>query len=205
MAAMTGLRQGELLGLRWMDVDAGARKVRVRQAYVRGEFKAPKSVRGARGVPLAAEIGMALESLRAQSAYAFEGDLVFGHPQTGEPLDRAYVRKRFQRACRRAGVRTIRFHDLRHTSGTRVAASGEVSLRTLQEWMGHLDPRTTLISADYQPGAHGAGARLRQKDEFRSLGPSRSRRPSRSSSNTRGAAESGRTRFGERPCRPFRG
>jgi integrase len=52
MAAMTGLRQGELLGLRWEDLDLRALKVRVRQAYVRGEFKAPKSRRGVRGVPL---------------------------------------------------------------------------------------------------------------------------------------------------------
>jgi integrase len=55
-------------------------------------------------------------------------------------------------ACRRAGVRVVRFHDLRHTFGTRIAASGEVSLRTLQEWMGHRDPKTTMIYADYQPG-----------------------------------------------------
>ena len=60
MAAMTGLRQGELLALRWLDLDLRARKVRVRQAFVRGEFKAPKSRRGVRGVPLAAESHAAL-------------------------------------------------------------------------------------------------------------------------------------------------
>jgi integrase len=49
MAAMTGLRQGELLGLRWLDLDAEARKVRVRRAWVRGEFKSPKSRRGSAG------------------------------------------------------------------------------------------------------------------------------------------------------------
>jgi integrase len=43
VAAMTGLRQGELLGLRWLHLDAAARKVRVRQIWVRGEFKSPKS------------------------------------------------------------------------------------------------------------------------------------------------------------------
>jgi integrase len=50
----------------------------------------------------------------------------------------------------------VRFHDLRHTFGTRLAASGEVSLRTLQEWMGHADVKTTLIYADYQPAEHEA-------------------------------------------------
>ena len=156
MAAMTGLRQGELLGLRWQDLDADARKVRVRQAFVRGEFKTPKSRRGTRGVPMAPELDVALRELARATAFGSDSDLVFAHPETGEPLDRSKVRKRFQRACRRAGVRVVRFHDLRHTFGTRVAASGEVSLRTLQEWMGHRDARTTLIYADYQPGEREA-------------------------------------------------
>jgi integrase len=139
-AAMTGLRQGELLGLRWRDLDTSALKVRVRQAYVRGEFKGPKSLRGSRGVPMAAALVEALDQLRASSRLTAEDDLVFGHPITGGPLDRSQVRKRFQRACRRAGVRALRFHDL----------------RTLQEWMGHRDPKTTMIYADYQPGEHEA-------------------------------------------------
>ena len=156
MVAMTGLRQGELLGLRWRDLDAAARKVRVRQAWVRGEFKSPKSRRGSRGVPTANELVDALAELAARSPFSAEDDLVFAHPETGRPLDRSQVRKRFQRACRRAGVRVVRFHDLRHTFGTRMAASGELSLRTLQEWMGRRDAKTTLIYADYQPGEREA-------------------------------------------------
>jgi len=66
------------------------------------------------------------------------------------------VLKRFKAALKRAAVRPVRFHDLRHTFGTRVAASGEVSMRTLQEWMGHRDFKTTLIYADYQPGEQEA-------------------------------------------------
>jgi integrase len=156
MAAMTGLRQGELLALRWQDLDIAALKVHVRQAFVRGEFKTPKSVRGSRGVPMAAELEHALNELRAASNFVSDDDLVFAHPLTGRPLVRSVVRRRFQRACRRAGVRVVRFHDLRHTFGTRIAASGEVSLRTLQEWMGHRDAKTTLIYADYQPSEHEA-------------------------------------------------
>jgi integrase len=156
MAAMTGLRQGELLGLRWRDLDLDAHKVRVRQTFVRGEFKGPKSARGSRGVPLARQLRQAQLELRSSSAFVEDDDLVFGDPETGMPLNRHVVRRRFQRACRRAGVRVVRFHDLRHTFGTRVAASGDVSLRTLQEWMGHRDPKTTLIYADYQPGEREA-------------------------------------------------
>ena len=151
MAAMTGMRQGELLGLRWRDLDWMAQKVRVRQAFVRGEFKAPKSRRGVRGVPMADKLAGDLERLFQASPFNADDDLVFANPASGRPLDRSKVRKRFQRACRRAGVRVVRFHDLRHTFGTRIAASGEVSMRRLQEWMGHRDLKTTLVYADYQP------------------------------------------------------
>jgi integrase len=156
MAAMTGMRQGELLGLRWRDLDWFAQKVRVRQAWVRGEVKAPKSRRGVRGVPLADALARDLERLFQRTAYTDDDDLVFAHPETGQALDRSRVRKRFQAACRRAGVRVVRFHDLRHTFGTRMAASGEISMRRLQEWMGHRDLKTTLIYADYQPDAREA-------------------------------------------------
>jgi integrase len=52
------------------------------------------------------------------------------------------MRKRFKTALKAAGVRSIRFHDLRHTFGTRMAAAG-APLRTIQEWMGHRDYKTT--------------------------------------------------------------
>src|SRR5262245_14596964 len=52
-----------------------------------------------------------------------------------------------------AGERGVRFNDMRHSFGTRIAASG-VPLRTLQEWMGHRDFKTRLICADYAPSPH---------------------------------------------------
>jgi integrase len=149
-AAMTGLRQGELLGLRWRDVDWLAGKLRVRRAYVRGEYGTTKSRRGFRAVPLADRVGAALELLSRRSAFTTDEDLVFGHPLNGTPLDRSKVRKRFKNAVKAAQVRDVRFHDLRHTFGTRMAAVG-VPMRTLQEWMGHADFKTTLIYADYSP------------------------------------------------------
>jgi integrase len=154
-AAMTGLRQGELLALRWMDVDWLARKVRVRRNYVRGKFGTPKSKRSSRAVPLADRVARELELLFQASAYQDEQDLVFCHPHTGKPLDRGQVAKRFKASLRRAGVREVRFHDLLHTFGTRCAAKG-VPMRTLQEWMGHRDIKTTQIYADYAPAANEA-------------------------------------------------
>jgi hypothetical protein len=61
----------------------------------------------------------------------------------------------FKKGLGKARVREVRFNDLRHTFGTRMAAAG-VPMRTLQEWMGHRDYRTTLIYADYAPSAHEA-------------------------------------------------
>jgi integrase len=152
-AAMTGLRQGELLGLRWRDVDWLAGRLRVRQSFVRGEFGTPKSQRSSRSVPLADRVSAALDDHHRRSLYGRDEDLVFAHPHLGRPLDRSKVLKRFKAAARRAGLRDVRFHDLRHTFGTRVAAAG-VPMRTLQEWMGHRDFKTTLIYADYAPSGH---------------------------------------------------
>ena len=84
---------------------------------------------------------------------ASEGDLVFAHPQTGSPLDRSKVTKRFKKACKDAGVHPVKFHDLRHTFATRLAASGQ-PLRTIQEFLGHADSKTTQIYAHYAPSEH---------------------------------------------------
>jgi integrase len=149
-AAMTGLRMGELTALRWLDLDWSAGKVRVRRSWVRSEFSTPKSRRGSRAVPLADELAAELERHSRGSAFQADDDLVFAHPRLGGPLDRSKVRKRFKRALARAGARDVRFHDLRHTFGTRMAGVG-VPMRTLQEWMGHRDFKTTLIYADYSP------------------------------------------------------
>jgi integrase len=151
-AAMTGMRQGELLALRWMDVDWLARRVRVRRNYVRGEFGTPKSKRSTRSVPLADRLGGELDLLHQDSHWRADTDLVFAHPHTGKPIDRSRLLKRFKAALKRGGVREVRFHDLRHTFGTRMAAAG-VPMRTLQEFMGHRDFKTTLIYADYAPSA----------------------------------------------------
>jgi integrase len=152
-AAMTGLRQGELLALRWIDIDWLAHRVRVRRNFVRGKFGTPKSKRSSRSVPLADQVATELERLFQASEYQADEDLVFGNPHTGEPFDRSVLLRRFKRALERAGVRQVRFHDLRHTFGTRMAAAG-VPMRTLQEWMGHRDYKTTLIYADYAPATN---------------------------------------------------
>ena len=155
VAALTGLRQSELLGLRWRDIDWGAQRIRVRNTFVRGEHssdgKSDLSTR--RSVPMADRAARALETWSRRTAYGTDDDFVFAHPHTRKPLDRSKVTKRFKAACRDAGVRPVRFHDLRHTFGTRLAASGE-SMRTIQEFLGHADSKTTQIYTHYAPSEH---------------------------------------------------
>jgi integrase len=82
-AAMTGLRKGELVALRWRDVDWAASRIRVRQNYVRGEFGSPKSRRSTRSVPMADAVGGELDRLSKASRFTTPDDLVFAHPATG--------------------------------------------------------------------------------------------------------------------------
>jgi integrase len=79
------------------------------------------------------------------------------HPETGRPLDRSKLVRRFKQATDRADVRTMTSHELRHTFGTRMAANG-IPLRTIQHWMGHADAKTTQIYAHYAPSGQEADA-----------------------------------------------
>ena len=154
MAAMTGMRLGELRALRWSDIDYRAMKIRVRREYVRGQYDNPKSLGSERGIPLGARLVTELDEHHQRTVSNQDNDLVLAHPHTGRPLDHARIGLHYHAALVRADVRKIRVHDLRHTFGTTMAASGKVSVRTLQEWMGHEDIRTTQIYADYMPGEH---------------------------------------------------
>lgn len=157
VAAMTGLRQGELLALRWMDVDWLAGRIRVRQNFTRGEFGTPKSRRSVRSVPMADEVAAVLEEHSKRSKWTDDDALVFAHPLTGVPLPGKNVTRRMQAALKAAGMteRGYVFHDLRHTFGTRMAAAG-APLTSIKAWMGHRSIETTLIYADYQPSGRDA-------------------------------------------------
>jgi integrase len=152
---MTGLRQSELLGLRWRDVDWTAQRIRVRNAWVRGEHSAEgkSDLSTRRSVPMADRLARELDRWSQRTLYGTEDDLVSAHPQSGRPLDRTKLTRKFKAACVEAGVRPIRFHDLRHTLATRLVASGQ-PMRTIQEFLGHADSKTTQIYAHYAPSAH---------------------------------------------------
>lgn len=151
-AAFTGLRMGELLALRWRDVDFAAQTVRVTASYTAGKLGTPKSGLG-RAVPLVEEVAQALARLAQRKRWTGPDDLVFVGT-AGEYLDGSALRRRFKRARDAAGLRPLRFHDLRHTFGS--VAIRTADPRELQEWMGHSDFSTTQIYMHYRPRADAA-------------------------------------------------
>jgi integrase len=161
-AAFTGLRMGELRGLRWVDVDFANRIVHVRRNVVRDAQGAPKSQR-VRSVPMSDPVAVALDALSRRDCGTAAEDRVFtlGH---NEPIHQDTVRKRFYAALDRAGLGHLRgeqepivFHDLRHTFGT--LAVQTFPLSDVMAMMGHADISTTMIYVHHVP-QHDAAARL---------------------------------------------
>ena len=114
-AGFTGLRRGELLALRWRDVDFATSTLRVSASFAAGEVTSPKSGKPG-AVPLAAEVATALARLGQRGRFTGEDDLVFPG-ELGAHLDGSALRRRYERARARAGPRPLRFLDLRHTLG----------------------------------------------------------------------------------------
>jgi integrase len=102
-------------------------------------------------VPMAPRVARELELHYQRTRFNATEDLVFPNPRTGSPQQRSEIHRRFKRTLRRAAIRNdMKFHGLRHTFATRLAAAG-VPLVKLQEWLGHEDIATTQIYIDYQP------------------------------------------------------
>jgi integrase len=151
-AAFTGLRMGELIALRWRDVDFAGNTIRVRASYAGRALTSPKSGK-VRSVPMAPDIASALAQLGQRENWTGEDDSVFVG-DAGGFLDGSALRRRYKAALERAGLRSLRFHDLRHTFGTRMIAQADI--RRVQEWMGHADIQTTMRYLHYAPHAQDA-------------------------------------------------
>ena len=146
-AAFTGLRQGELVALRWRDVEFAGAYIRVTSSYTQGQLTTPKSGK-VRSVPMAPEVAQVLARLSQSRQHVGEDDLVFERVP-GSYLDASALLRRYKAALERAGLRQLRFHDLRHTFGTRVIVTADI--RRVQEWMGHADVQTTMRYLHYAP------------------------------------------------------
>ena len=169
LAVTAGLRRGELLGLKWEDVDLGAGMLQVRRTLSEPKggyvFEAPKSGRG-RQVRLTRKACSALGDHRKRqleermqgAAFWQDRGLVF--PSTvGTPLSGGNLTRAFKATLKRAGLpEGTRFHDLRHTCATLLLRQG-VNPKYVQELLGHADISLTLnVYSHVLPDMGGAAA-----------------------------------------------
>jgi integrase len=140
------------LALCWRDVDFAGLVIRVRASYYLGSLTTPKSGK-VRAVPMAPDVAAALAQLGQRQDWVGDDDLVFVG-EAGGYLDGSALRRRYKSALTAASLRPLRFHDLRHTFGTRMIAKADI--RRVQEWMGHADIQTTMRYLHYAPRAEDA-------------------------------------------------
>jgi integrase len=153
VTAYAGLRLGELLALRWRDVDFAGHALTVSRAISSGIESSTKSGR-VRRVPLPDQAAAALKRLREREDYTAPDERVFCNV-LGRALDGSALRRRFKKARDATGLRPLRFHDLRHTYGSLLAAGG-VDLVTIQAAMGHSDLSTTSRYLHARPASEQA-------------------------------------------------
>lgn len=146
-ALKTGLRLGELLALRWEDVDLVVGKLVVRRTLWRNKEGSPKGGRS-REVPLSDD---AISVLKAHRAKTFlKGPYVFAD-DTGKRLNHKKVSKLVPRTCKKAGLaKRLTMHDLRHTFASHLVMRG-VTLKAVQELLGHATIDMTLRYAHLSP------------------------------------------------------
>ena len=156
LALSTGMREGELLGLRWQDVDLPRRIVQVRMnvqetlgRYIIAETKTAYSRRTVAltqaAVDALAEHWQKQQQVKIEMGSMWtDNDLVFPNGYGGIMIPHNITRRSFKRYLVKAGLsRDVRFHDLRHTAATLLLASG-VNVKVVSEMLGHSDVSITL-------------------------------------------------------------
>lgn len=173
LALHLGMRLGELLGLRWEDVDLAGATIMVRKALQRieGELRlvVPKSRQSRRTIPLSGPVVDALlEHQRRQAADQLaagprwkDAGFMFASP-IGRPLDPTGVSKAFRKALTAAGPTGLRFHDLRHSCTSLLLHAGN-DPRTVADILGHSQVRLTLDTYAHTPAA-------RQREALEGMG-----------------------------------
>jgi integrase len=153
-AVYTGMRQSELLGLRWRDIDFDAGKIRVRHQLSRAKKSAPakllalKTDAAERDLDLTPELAKVLREHKLASSYSKDDEFVFS-TLTGQPIYYRNASARgLQKAADRAGLNSeglpkLSFHDLRHTAITHLIRSG-ADVAQVQRFAGHAKPSITL-------------------------------------------------------------
>ncbi len=136
-AIMTGMRRGELLALQWKDIDFENKKITVNKSLYKGEIQNPKTKRSNRKINMSDNLAKVLLELRKN-----DNDIVF-QSATGTYKDgKNMVAREFNPCLEKAGVKKIRFHDLRHTFASFLIAQN-MPLKYIQAQMGHESIQTT--------------------------------------------------------------
>jgi len=151
----TGMRLGELLGLHWDDVDLVAGRIVVRRNLVRGILGTPKSGKN-REIPLSDAAIAALKSYRH-----LRGDIVFC-TESGDYLTKEITKRPLWRACKKAGLRKIGWHVLRHTFASHLAMRGAPA-KAIQELLGHSSIEMTNRYMHLSPDARREAVQLLDK------------------------------------------
>jgi len=155
LAIHTGMRLGELLGLKWEDVDPDQERLTVKRSLQHLDkdgfvFQQPKTPKSRRSMPLGPTALEALKRLRRRQVeerlsvgpgYKEQG-LVLASA-VGTPISPANVRRAFERILKAAGVERLRFHDLRHTHASLLLARG-IHPKVVSERLGHASIAITL-------------------------------------------------------------
>ena len=153
-AVSTGLRQAELLGLRWRDIDLDMLSISVSQVLYkrRGicEIKEPKTSHSRRRVAMTPKLALFLREYRAERERLYQqlgkqltlDDLVFARVD-GKPLDPGVLSHNFARIAKQAGLNGVRFHDLRHTFASLMLLRG-AKPKVISEALGHSSVAFTM-------------------------------------------------------------
>lgn len=140
VAAFAGLRRAEVVSLRWRHIDFDRSLIHVVESVSARQDSRVKDEEG-RTVPLAPQLAEALVAWRPDDA--LEADLVFPGALPDRKLDGDALSSRYRDARDAAGLRPLKFHELRHVFGSLVVDGG-ASLVQVQAWMGHADIKTTM-------------------------------------------------------------
>jgi integrase len=142
LAVFSGARQGELLGLRWGDVDWESCQLAIQRTFNNGRLFNPKTQTSKRKIDLGPTVMKELKKWRL--ACPKNGlDLVFPNEAGNHINNKNMLRRHFRPALKAAGCPAVRFHDLRHTYASLLIAQGE-NIKYIQNQLGHASPTITL-------------------------------------------------------------
>jgi integrase len=150
-ALHTGARAGEQIAVTWPDIDLHAKRVDLRRSRVEGVTHESTKNRKGRSVPLSDPLVKALKAARHR-----RGPLVFCVAD-GSPLTPTHLRRALGHAARAAGLRLLRWHDLRHSFASNLTKAG-TPLKQVQDWLGHSTITMTMRYAHLAP--HGGREHL---------------------------------------------